>query len=124
MKSTTPYVLLATIAALVACGGQGAEEAPVPDTTAQEERVLSVPDSTIEREVQARLDSDPRLDKEGVEIAVHATDGEVTLVGEVPSRLEMSIAREVAISSPGVRRVHLDSLEVASERREEPNTRA
>lgn len=124
MKSTTPFVLLATIAALVACGGQGAEEATEPDTTAQEERVLSVPDSTIEREVQARLDSDPRLDKEGVEIAVHATDGEVTLVGEVPSRLEMSIAREVAISSPGVRRVLLDSLEVASERREEPKTRA
>lgn len=124
MKYTTPFVLLATIAALVACGGQGAEEAPEPDTTAQEERVLSVPDSTIEREVQTRLDSDPRLDKEGVEIAVHASDGEVTLVGEVPSRLEMSIAREVAISSPGVRRVHLDSLEVVSERREEPKTRA
>jgi hypothetical protein len=37
------------------------------------------------------------------------------LGGQVPSRMEMSIAREVAMSAPGVVTVNLDSLVVVSE---------
>ncbi|MDX1661247.1 MAG: BON domain-containing protein [Gemmatimonadota bacterium] len=108
-------LLSLVLAALVACGGgaEEAEEAPV-DTTAQDD-VQFVPDSTIEREVTTRLDADPRFDKEGVDIEVHARDGNVTLLGTVPTRMEMSFAREVAISAPGVRKVFLDSLEILSE---------
>lgn len=109
-----PSLVLAAAAAL-ACGKGGGEQAPAADSTAQEEAVMSVPDSTIVRNLQASLSSDPRLSKEGVDIAVHADGGNVTLVGSVPTRYEMAIAREVALSSPGVRNVYLDSLKVLSE---------
>lgn len=116
MRKTTLFLTLSLAAVLVACAGEGAEEAPEADTTAQTgEKVRSVPDSTITREIQTRLDADPRLEEEGVEIEVHVTEGEVTLVGEVPTRFEQSVAREVASSAPGVREVYLDSLVVAAE---------
>ncbi|MDX1624260.1 MAG: BON domain-containing protein [Gemmatimonadota bacterium] len=116
MRKTTLFLTLSLAAVLVACAGEGAEEAPEADTTAQTgEEVRSVPDSTITREIQTRLDADPRLDEEGVEIEVHVTEGDVTLVGEVPTRFEQSVAREVASSAPGVREVYLDSLVVAAE---------
>lgn len=117
-----PYALLSLLI-LVACGGgaEEPEEAPA-DTTAGEE-VMFVPDSTIEREVRTRIDADPRFDKEGVDLEVRVSDGNVTLVGTVPTRMELSFAREVAISAPGVDKVFLDSLEVLSEpKEEEPKT--
>lgn len=114
------HALIPLLTFALACGGGGeeAEEAPA-DTLAAEEQVQFVPDSLIEREIATRLDADPRLDGEGITIEAHATDGEVTLVGQVPTRREMSIAREVAISAPGVKRVWLDSLRVLSDPVEE-----
>lgn len=110
-KAAFPLLILA-----LACGGgaEEAEESPA-DTLSADEQVQFVPDSLIEREIAARLDADPRLAADGIEIVAHAADGEVTLVGQVPTRLEMSIAREVAISAPGVKRVYLDSLRVLSD---------
>jgi len=97
-----------------ACGGGGeappAEEAPEP-----EPRGIVVPDSTIETDILTRFEADPPLDVEGVDLRVRSEDGEVTIIGTVPSRKEMSIAREVANSVLGVQRVWLDSLLVESE---------
>lgn len=100
-----------TLALVAGCGG----EEPAPEEAAEEERVMSVPDSTIEREIATRLDADPRLDGEGIRVGASSQDGIVYLTGEVPSRMEMSIAREVAMSAPGVVNVSLDSLIVRSE---------
>ena len=117
MRKTSVLVTLGVAVLLVAaCGG---DEEPAPEETAPAgETVMSVPDSTIEREVQTRLDADPRLDEDGIELRVRSQDGTVLLIGAVPTRMEMSIAREVAVSSPGVVRVDLDSLIVASERQD------
>ena len=113
MRKTSAFVTWALLASALACGGG---EEPAPEEAAPAgETVLSVPDSTIEREVQTRLDADPRLDKDGIDLRVTSQDGVVRLIGGVPSRMEMSIAREVAISAPGVVSVDLDSLAVASE---------
>lgn len=76
---------------------------------------MSVPDSTIEREIRTRIDADPRLDGEGIDLSVSSRAGIVSLIGEVPSRMEMSIAREVVMSAPGVVTVDLDSLVVVTE---------
>lgn len=98
-----------------ACGG-GGEEAPAEDAGNGElERAVVVPDSTLEKDIQARFDADPRLDAEGVDLSVRSEEGEVTLLGTVPTRKEMSVAREVANSVLGVERVWVDSLEVLSE---------
>lgn len=101
-----------------ACGG-GTDEAPVE--TAPEQTVPVVADSVIEQDVQRRLEADPRLDVEGVQVTAHSTGQEVTLVGEVPTRLQWSIARELAMSTPGVKIVYLDSLTVLSEQQEGPS---
>jgi len=118
MSKRSAFVALGLAVVLVAgCGG----EEPAPEEAAPEgENVMSVPDSTIEREVQTRLDADPRLDKEGIDLRVRSQEGTVLLVGGVPTRMEMSIAREVAMSSPGVVTVDLDSLVVASEQQNAP----
>jgi hypothetical protein len=97
----------------VGCGG---DEEPAPEEAPAGENVMSVPDSTIEREIGARLDADPRLDGEGIELRVTSDGGIVSLIGEVPSRMEMSIAREVVMSAPGVVSVTFDSLVILSER--------
>lgn len=124
MRSWLFLFTFALVGIAAACGGADeAEEAPA-DTAAQDD-VIFVPDSTIESEVRTRIDADPRFDRDGVDIEVHAKDGNVSLVGTVPTRMEWSIAREVALSAPGVRRVLLDSLEVLSDPRreeEEPTT--
>lgn len=99
---------------IAACGG-AADEPIEEEPVAEEERIPVVADSIIEREVAARIEADPRLGAEEIEIAVHSRDQEVTLVGSVPTRLEQSIAREVAISAPGVKRVWLDSLVVEAD---------
>ena len=101
--------------AIVLALGCGGDEEPAPEEAPAGENVMSVPDSTIEREIGARLDADPRLDGEGIELRVSSDGGIVSLIGEVPSRMEMSIAREVAMSAPGVVNVSLDSLVVLSE---------
>lgn len=101
--------------AIVLALGCGGDEEPAPEEAPAGENVMSVPDSTIEREIGARLDADPRLDGEGIELRVSSDGGIVSLIGEVPSRMEMSIAREVAMSAPGVVNVSLDSLVVQSE---------
>ena len=101
--------------AIVLAGGCGGDEEPAPEEAPAGENVMSVPDSTIEREIGARLDADPRLDGEGIELRVSSEEGIVSLIGEVPSRMEMSIAREVVMSAPGVVNVSLDSLVVLSE---------
>jgi hypothetical protein len=101
-------VLLAT-----ACAQGGEEEAPAPAG----DQVPAVADSVIEVQVQASLDADPRLDRDDIRVEAHSVDQEVTLIGSVPSRLEMSIARANAQSVLGVKRVLIDSLEVESEMR-------
>ena len=101
--------------AIVLAAGCGGDEEPAPEEAPAGENVMSVPDSTIEREIGARLDADPRLDGEGIELRVSSEEGIVSLIGEVPSRMEMSIAREVVMSAPGVVNVSLDSLVVLSE---------
>ena len=114
MKHAGAIVAL-TLAVAVGAGCGGDEE-PAPEEATRDETVMAVPDSTIEREIRARLDADPRLDGEGIELDVASEDGVVILLGEVPSRMEMSIAREVAMSAPGVVSVVFDSLDVLSER--------
>jgi osmotically-inducible protein OsmY len=101
--------------AIALAAGCGGDEEPAPEEAPAGENVMSVPDSTIERQSGARLDADPRLDGEGIELRVSSEEGIVSLIGEVPSRMEMSIAREVAMSAPGVVNVSLDSLVVLSE---------
>jgi osmotically-inducible protein OsmY len=110
--------LALTMAVAAACGESGE---PDPEEAPAGEIVMSVPDSTIEREIRSRLDADPRLDGEGIDLRVTSTGGTVMLAGEVPTRMEMSIAREVAMSAPGVVTVSFDSLVVLSER---PNAAA
>lgn len=100
-------ILLAT-----ACRG-GDDEAPAPAG----DQVPVVADSVIEVQVQASLDADPRLDAEGIRVEAHSVGQEVTLVGTVPTRLEMSVARTNAQSVLGVKRVLIDSLVVESEMR-------
>jgi osmotically-inducible protein OsmY len=101
-------VLIAT-----ACAQGGEEEAPAPAG----DDVPVVADSVIEIQVQASLDADPRLDRDDVRVEAHSVEQEVTLVGSVPTRLEMSIARANAQSVLGVKRVLIDSLVVESEMR-------
>lgn len=115
MKHARAIVAL-TLVAAVAAGCGGGEE-PAPEEAPADETVISVPDSTIEREIRTRLEADPRLDGEGIELDVTSENGVVSLLGRVPSRMEMSIAREVAMSAPGVVRVAFDSLEIQSELR-------
>jgi osmotically-inducible protein OsmY len=113
MKHGKPLVAL--VLGLAIAAGCGGGEEPAPEETPQGENVMSVPDSTIEREIRNRLDADPRLDSEGIDLRVASDAGIVSLIGEVPSRMEMSIAREVVLSAPGVVDVNLDSLVVLSE---------
>jgi len=118
MRHATMLVALGlTLALAAACGGNGETD---PDEAPPGETVMSVPDSTIEREIQSRLDADPRLDGEGIDLRVTSAGGTVMLAGEVPTRREMSIAREVAMSAPGVVTVSFDSLVVLSERQDPP----
>ena len=113
MRHGTMLVALAlAMAVAAACGENGESE---PEQAPAGETVMSVPDSTIEREIRSRLDADPRLDGEGIDLRVRSTDGTVMVAGEVPTRMEMSIAREVAMSAPGVVTVSFDSLVVLSE---------
>lgn len=100
------------LALALACGG---EQAAPDDTELPVDETPVVADSLIEQDVQSRIDADPRLDVDGVSITANSQDQVVTLMGEVPSRLELSIAHEVAMSVLGVRRVLSDSLQVASE---------
>ena len=113
MKHASAIVVLALVTAVAA--GCGSDEGPAPEEAPQGEEVMSVPDSTIEREIRARLDADPRLDGEGIDLDVTSENGVVSLLGQVPSRMEMSIAREVVMSAPGVVSVDFDSLDVLSE---------
>jgi osmotically-inducible protein OsmY len=119
MRSFSLSLTALCLGLTVACGRGETEEA-TEETPMAEETVPVVADSLIERDVQTRIDDDPRLEVEGVEIAAHSTDQVVTLVGQVPSRFEWSIAREVALSTPGVKTVLLDSLTVMSEQQGEP----
>lgn len=116
MRQVTMLVALGLTLLASACGENEEAEPEAPPG----ETVMSVPDSTIEREVQSRLDADPRLDGEGIDLRVTSAGGTVMLAGEVPTRREMSIAREVAMSAPGVVTVSFDSLVVLSERQGPP----
>ncbi|HUP18635.1 MAG TPA: BON domain-containing protein [Gemmatimonadota bacterium] len=109
---------IAVLVAALACAGEDADEASVADTTAQDD-VLRVPDSIIDRELAARFEADPRLAGEGIDVTARAEDGNVWLNGSVPTRYEMSVARDVVLSTPGVRDVYLDSLVVESDVRPE-----
>lgn len=112
-------VLAAGLLMAAGCaGGDAEEEAPAPAG----EQVPAVADSVIERQVQASLDADPRLDRDDVRLEARSRDQEVSLVGTVPSRFEMSIARGNALSVLGVKRVVLDSLVIESELRGEAST--
>jgi osmotically-inducible protein OsmY len=127
MRSLNALMLSIGIVALVVLalvGCRREEEAPAEGS--REATGLVVPDTTIMREIATRLDVDPRLDQPDITLEPHSKDGEVTLVGTVPSRFELSIAREIAMSTPGVRQVWLDSVRVLSEERapEEADTSA
>lgn len=111
---TIPLAALAA-ALTVGCGGDDADEAPIVSDTTGADDVMSVPDSTIDRELAERIAADPRLAGEGVDVTVRSEDGYVWLLGSVPTRFEMSIAREVAFSAPGVQNVIMDSLVIESE---------
>lgn len=106
--------------AIVLAAGCGGDEEPAPEEAPAGENVMSVPDSTIEREIRTRIDADPRLDGEGIDLSVSSQGGVVSLIGEVPSRMEMSMAREVVMSAPGVVSLNLDSLVVRSEQQNSP----
>ena len=82
---------IATIgwARALACGGGGEEPAPA-ETDVPVDETPTVADSLIEQDVQSRIDADPRLDADGVSITASSQDQVVTLMGEVPSRLELS----------------------------------
>lgn len=111
-----PALALGTLVLLAtACAQGGEEEAPAPAG----DQVPTVADSVIEVQVQASLDADPRLDRDDIRVEAHSVEQEVTLVGTVPTRLEMSIARANAQSVLGVKRVLIDSLVVESELRGE-----
>jgi len=113
MRSWPAFALCIALAIpLAGCrrGGEEPEEAAEPERTG-----LIVPDTTINRDLNARLDIDPRLSDPGIQLEAHAVDGEVTLLGVVPSRYELGIALEVARSTPGVHQVWLDSVQVISE---------
>ncbi|MEJ2151873.1 MAG: BON domain-containing protein [Gemmatimonadota bacterium] len=120
MRTEKIEISLRAIAAIglalaLACGGGGSQEPAPADTNVPVDETPTVADSLIEQEVQSRIDADPRLDIDGVSITASSQDQVVTLAGEIPSRLELSIAREVAMSVLGVRGVLSDSLHVASE---------
>ena len=118
MRLGTTLVTLALSTAVAAgCGGDGE---PAPEGAPQGETVMSVPDSTIERELRSRLEADPRLDGQGIDLRVRSEGGTVMLAGEVPSRMEMSIARDVAMSAPGVVTVNFDSLVILADRQNAP----
>lgn len=110
-----PSLAVVTGALLLLAGCAGGAEEETPATAGDDVPVVA--DSVIQSQVQASLDTDPRLDKEGIRLEAHSVNQEVMLVGTVPSRFEMSIARENAQSVLGVRRVLLDSLVVESELR-------
>jgi hypothetical protein len=116
-KIEAPLRVVAAIglALALACSGGGEEPAPA-ETSVPADDTPVVADSLIEQEVQYRLDADPRLDVDGVSITASSEDQVVSLVGEVPSRLESSMAQEVAMSVFGVKGVVSESLQVASER--------
>lgn len=115
MRSIYRELALALPLSIAAACGGGGEEPRLEEAAEPEPRGIVVPDSTIETDILARFEADPRLDVEGVDLRVQSEDGEVTIIGTVPSRKEMSIAREVANSVLGVQRVWLDSLLVESE---------
>lgn len=120
VRFPSPAVLTGALLLLAGCaGGEGEEEAPAPAG----EQVPVVADSVIQNQVQASLDADPRLDEEGIRVRAHSSNQEVSLIGNVPSRYEMSIARENAQSVLGVKRVLLDSLVIESELRGAEGTR-
>ena len=102
MRFPRPVHLATCVAALAlvplaACGGDGADEAPVISDTTGQDDVMNVPDSTIDRELTERIEADPRLAGPGVELTVRSEGGHVWMRGRVPTRYEMSIAREVAL---------------------------
>lgn len=103
------------LALALACGGADEERAPA-ETSVLADDTPVVADSLIEQDVQSRIDADPRLNVDGVSITASSANQVVSLVGEVPSRLESSIAEEVAMSVLGVKEVVSESLQVASER--------
>ena len=104
---------IAILAAALACGGGDAEEIPASDLGGDD--VMQVADSIIDRELAARFEADPRLADATIDVSARAEDGNVWLRGRVPTRYEMSIARDVVLSTPGVRDVYLDSLVVVSD---------
>jgi osmotically-inducible protein OsmY len=107
------FALVLAIGIVLALDGCRREE-EAPEETGEAEGLV-VPDTTIMREIGTRLDADPRLDDPDIVLEPHSDEGEVTLIGTVPSRRELSIAREVAMSTPGVKAVWLDSVRVLSE---------
>ena len=84
MRSWPAFALCIALAIpLAGCqrGGEEPEEAAEPERTG-----MIVPDTTINRDLNARLDIDPRLSDPEIQLEAHAVDGEVTLLGVVPSR--------------------------------------
>lgn len=115
MDRTLTAVSAIWLTALLGCGGGDAEPVVEEAVPSDAEQIMQVPDSIIERDVIQRLEADPRLDVEGVAVEAHSVGGDVTVVGQVPTRQEMGIVRQTVLSVPGVHNVFLDSVEVLSE---------
>lgn len=111
MRSWLAFAMCLALAIPLACR-QEAEEATEEET---ESRGLVVADSIIDGDLNTRLDVDPRLDSPEIQLEARAHDGEVTLIGVVPTRYELGIAMEVARSTPGVHQVWVDSVRVLAE---------
>ena len=60
-------------------------------------------DPRIEKDVNDRLDDDPRLN--ATEIEVHASEGQITLTGNVASHDDWQRAEDIAKGVPGVQYV-------------------
>ena len=114
-KIEAPLRVVAAVSLVLALACGGGEEPAPAETSVPVDETPVVADSLIEQDVQSRIDADPRLDVAGISITASSQDQIVSLAGEVPSRLELSIAREVAMSVFGVKRVVSESLRVASE---------
>jgi len=60
-------------------------------------------DPRIEKDVNDRLGDDPRLD--ATEVEVHASEGQITLTGNVASHDDWQRAEDIAKGVPGVQYV-------------------
>jgi BON domain len=120
---TLPYVVLATLVLAAPACGRGSDNTAVGRTLDRDENrpagtagraapdiVAPTEDGTITMKIQAKYASDDVI--RGRNIDIDATNGVVTLKGQVDSRRERDVAEQLARETDGVKRV-IDDLKVA-----------